>query len=92
MNKFLNFEDVSVIGQKTKKYNITSSHDGSYLGYIYWRNGWRRYVMHFSNDCDWSIECMAECYKFIAKLMQDRKEGIVEKNRDNNLCERIGKR
>lgn len=72
MAEFLKFKDVSDITQKTKKFEVFSVHDGSYLGHIYWRNGWRRYVMHFDYDCDWSVECMAQCYKFIAKLMQDR--------------------
>ena len=53
-------------------------HSGDVLGEIYWRSGWRRYVMHFETDCDWSIECMAQCYKFIQKLMQDRKLSEVK--------------
>ena len=72
MNDFLKFRDVSIPTQKTKRFEVTSSHDASYLGYIYWRVGWRRYVKHFDSDCDWSIECMAQCYKFISQLMQDR--------------------
>lgn len=72
MVSFLRFEDVSRDGQRTKRFNVLSAHDNYHLGCIFWRCGWRRYVMHFDKDCDWSIECLAECYKFIAKLMQDR--------------------
>ena len=72
MTSFLNFEEQKTTG-KTKKFLVYSSHGGDLLGEVYWRNGWRRYVMHFDCDCDWSIECMSECYKFVAKLMQERK-------------------
>ena len=78
MTDFLEFKDVSIPTQKTKRYEVYSAHDGSYLGYIYWRTGWRRYVMHFDNECDWSIECMAQCYKFTQKLMEER-NGIHNK-------------
>lgn len=74
VNDFLTYTDISIPNQKTKRYNVISTHDGSYLGYIYWRTGWRRYVMHFDKGCDWSIECMIECHKFTAKLMTERKK------------------
>jgi hypothetical protein len=72
---FLKFEEMILpknAKMKTKVFRVSSLHDGSYLGQVYWRNGWRRYIMHFDNDCDWSIECMAECYKFCQLLMQNR--------------------
>lgn len=69
---FLIFKEVPTKG-KTKMFLVHSAHSNDFLGRIIWRNGWRRYVMSFEADCDWSIECMAECYKFVAKLMQDRK-------------------
>jgi hypothetical protein len=71
MTQFLKFTEVPAEG-KTKIFSVYSTHDTSYLGYVYWNTGWRRYVMHFDSGCDWSIECMAECYKFVGKLMQDR--------------------
>ena len=69
---FLNFVEIETYG-KTKTFAVYSVHTSDLLGRIIWRNGWRRYVMRFDADCDWSVECLAECYKFIAKLMQDRK-------------------
>ena len=75
MGNFLRFEEVKTSG-KTRKFNVYSEHSDDYLGQICWRNGWRRYVMSFEERTDWSVECMAECYKFVAKLMQERK-GVV---------------
>lgn len=71
--EFLKFKDVTDKTKKTKKYEVYSTHDGSYLGDVYWRGSWRQYVMHFEGECDWSTECMAQCSKFLAKLMKERK-------------------
>lgn len=68
---FLTFVETTQTG-KTRKYDVFSTHSGDILGHIHWRSGWRRYVMSFDKDCDWSVECMAECYKFVQKLMEDR--------------------
>jgi hypothetical protein len=77
---FLTFTKIPFDG-KTEKYDVRSVHTDESLGtvteqddgLIQWRNGWRRYVMHFDGGCDWSIECMAQCYKFIQQLMNERK-------------------
>ena len=77
---FLKFEELPATG-KTKRFEVRSVHTDETLGTIIelhdgevrWRNDWRRYIMHFDRDCDWSIECMAQCYKFAQKLMEDRK-------------------
>lgn len=71
--EFLKFTDISSKTKKTKKFEVYSAHDGSYLGYVHWRTEWRRYIMHFESECDWSIECMNQCYTFITQLMQERK-------------------
>ncbi|MBI4029320.1 MAG: hypothetical protein HY376_03060 [Candidatus Blackburnbacteria bacterium] len=76
MSDFLNFKDISKAEQKTKRFGVYSTHSGDYLGYIAWDGGWRRYVMNFDVQCKWSVECMAQCYKFMAKLMQERKEAV----------------
>jgi len=75
MSIFLRFEQVKTSG-KTKRFNVYSDHTDDYLGYVAWDNGWRRYIMNFEKDCKWSVECMAECYKFVAKLMRERKEAV----------------
>ena len=68
MTDFLRFEEIETKG-KTRAFKVISAHSNEQLGQICWRCGWRRYVMHFDSDCDWSVECMAQCYKFIQKLM-----------------------
>jgi len=85
MTDFLKFIELPQTG-RTQRFEVRSVHTDEVLGTveekhdgaIQWRNGWRHYVMHFDRDCDWSIECMAQCYKFVAKLMQDRKVVDVE--------------
>lgn len=83
MTQFLNFILQKSTG-KTERFTVVSAHTDEELGEILWRNGWRRYVMRFDKDCDWSLECMAECYKFIAKLMQERKGASDERTRTIN--------
>lgn len=75
-NKFLLFKQINRPQIKTKVFYVYSTHSNVYLGSISWDTGWRRYTMNFEEDTKWSIECMAECYKFIAKLMQERKNNL----------------
>mgnify|MGYP001559393449 CR=1 FL=1 len=79
MTDFLKFEEYfQPKDRKTKMFKVVSAHSGDYLGLIYWRNGWRRYVMSFESQTDWSIECMAQCYKFVQKLMDERKKVAID--------------
>lgn len=71
-NKFLLFKQIDRPQIKTKVFYVYSVHSNVYLGSISWDAGWRRYTMNFEEDTKWSIECIAECYKFITKLMQER--------------------
>jgi hypothetical protein len=85
MTDFLIFTEIPVEG-KTKQFDVRSVHTNESLGtiteqhdgQIHWRNGWRRYIMHFDKDCDWSVECMSQCYKFIQKLMEERKNDVAD--------------
>jgi len=78
---FLRFEELETKGV-TQLFKVIGVHTDEPLGtitetddgQIKWRNGWRRYIMHFDRDCDWSVECLAQCYKFIQQLMQERKK------------------
>lgn len=69
---FLKFVDISDPKNKTKKFEIVSTHSGDYLAYIAWDCGWRRYVINFDASTKWSVECLRQAYKFVAQLMQDR--------------------
>ena len=61
---------------RTKKFSVYNASSGDYLGTLAWRTGWRRYVMSFETDSDWSSECMDECSEFIKKLMAERKRSL----------------
>ena len=76
MDKFLKIEELRQEG-KTRKFAVYSAHTMDNLGVVYWRPGWRRYVMHHL-EADWSCECEREMYCFLMKLMQDRKR-VMEK-------------
>ena len=75
-NKFLRIEDVTdkFPNKKTKTFWVYSLHNDIYLGVILWHPQWRRYIMQFESGCLCSVKYMAECYKFIAELMQKRKQ------------------
>jgi len=70
--QFLTFKDVSIEGQKTKRYAVFSTHNGDHLAYVVWDTGWRRYVLDVPYRTKWSVECLAQAYKFIQKLMNER--------------------
>jgi len=72
VGKFLEFRFIPNPGKKTLIYGVFSMQDHTPLGKIYWRCGWRRYVMSFDAQTDWDSDCMRECDVFVNKLMQDR--------------------
>jgi hypothetical protein len=71
---FLQFTEISDTG-KTKVWKVENSNDGSYLGYVKWYGGWRRYVLSLSVDnvpAIWSQDCLQDVSNFIKKQMDKR--------------------
>lgn len=71
MTEFLRFEEIRSEG-KTKRFAVYSAHSGDHLAYVIWDCGWRRYVLDIPYRTKWSVECLAQAYKFIQKLMEER--------------------
>lgn len=69
---YLKFEDVSSEKKKTKDFRIWSRNNGSFLGYINWRPGWRKYVFTPSEAVFDSI-CLQDIVDFLKNLMEQRK-------------------
>lgn len=71
---FLRFVEFPNPPNKTKLFYVYSAQEDEHLGLIYWRPGWRKYVMHFDEGCDWDTNCMQEANGFVKKLMEDRRK------------------
>jgi len=69
----LTFEEMDNPGRKTKLFSVKSNHDGTELGIIHWRSGWRRYTCSMLPDCDWSDDCLDELSAKLKLLMEERK-------------------
>lgn len=69
---FLAFTEIKDTG-KTKVWSVDNSNDGSFLGTISWRGGWRKYVLNVEPQTIWSADCLADVSKFIDARMAERK-------------------
>lgn len=61
---------------KTKTFEISSNHDGTILGNIYWYGPWRGYVFEpvMSYPTIWSEDCLKDLHDFLLFLREDRKK------------------
>lgn len=75
IKSYLTFVPSDKPGRKTHNWFI-KNHDGEFLGEIYWRTGWRKYVAAITVKSDWSIECLRELQTFIHRQMDLHKERI----------------
>lgn len=69
---YLAFTEVHDTG-KTKVWRVDNTNDGSYLGDVRWRGGWRKYVLSIQGSSVWSADCLRDVAEFIEKQMQERK-------------------
>ena len=70
----LTFEEMDNPGRKTKLFSVKSNHDGTELGIIRWRTGWRCYVFAPLPDCDWSDDCLDDLSAKLKQLRDERKK------------------
>lgn len=74
-NKWLEFKDQSVIGKKTKNFDVISKCSNCILGEIKWYPAWRHYNF-FPNtriETVHSDRCMLQIGFFVMKLNQEHK-------------------
>jgi hypothetical protein len=61
--------------KKKVTYNIKiHNKSGEFLGEIYWRSGWRTYVVTFQPYIDFDTKCMDDISNYIKLLLEERKE------------------
>ncbi len=91
MKEYLTFKENKdwAKDHKTKMFLVVND-EGTILGTIQWRNGWRRYVYSTVADIDWSTECLDQLNNFIKKLMEERKEPIPIEEGEHYNCSICG--
>lgn len=62
-----------VVGRKTHEWGVQSTHDGLTLGKVYWRNTWRKYVLHTWDDEDWDQVCLDQASEFLKRVNAEHK-------------------
>ena len=60
--------------EKKKTYNVKIYNKSSeLLGEIYWRSGWRTYVVTYEENIDFDIKCLDDISNYIKLLLEERK-------------------
>lgn len=75
---FLAFTEIEDTG-KTKVWLVHNSNDGSRLGTVRWRGGWRKYVLSTEGygESVWSADCLRDVAEFIDNQMALRAERLL---------------
>lgn len=71
--KYLEFNEESFIGKKTKIFRIWNKVTKDDLGEIKWNGSWRQYCFYPDSYTFWAKGCLLEVAEFINKLMFERK-------------------
>jgi hypothetical protein len=53
-------------GRKTERWEVSSVIGDCFLGYVSWRNGWRRYVFEPARETVFDAACLADLTKFVS--------------------------
>lgn len=71
-SKYLIFKRAKL--EKKKTYNVKIyNKDSEFLGEIYWRSGWRTYVVTYEPRIDFDIKCLDDISNYIKLLLEERK-------------------
>lgn len=70
MSAYLQFSELEVPKRAvTKRWEVGSLHDGSLLGWVYYRPTWRRYIFHPVTVV--ATQHDAECLRELAQFLED---------------------
>lgn len=72
-SQYMNFEDITPAGRKTKIIIVTAKRDGATLGEVSWWGAWRQYVFIPNEGTVFNKGCMNDIIAVIDKLMAERK-------------------
>ena len=73
MEYYLSFDELIIIGKKTKTVLVRSKSSGDTLGTIKWYCAWRQYCFYPNADTLWSKGCLDDVNNKIRQLMEERK-------------------
>jgi len=68
------FQETPMSGGKTRKFQVSSAHDGDLLAVVHFRPNWRCYVASMEKNIEWSTECLQDLQAFIKELQMEYKE------------------
>lgn len=67
------------MGRVTGAWHVHSLVDGSRLGYVDWRNGWRRYVFNPAMGTIYDAGCLREIADFCEEKTRDQQEAAARR-------------
>ena len=73
--KYLIFSRFKIGKKKTYNVNIHNK-SNELIGKIYWRTGWRTYVVTIEPEMDLDIKCWDEVSDYLKLLLQDRLDNM----------------
>jgi hypothetical protein len=62
---------------KTSVYSVSSNHDGTLLGKVYWYSHWHQYIFEPTMNCVWSSDCLGELNDFISVKNNSQRKNRV---------------
>lgn len=73
--KYLIFNRRRIKNKKTYNVDILNK-DNLLLGEIYWRTGWRTYVINIQPNMEFDIKCWEDVSAYVKLLLQERLDGM----------------
>lgn len=71
--KWIEFTDISIDTQKTKRFMVNNKENSNALGEIKWYGGFRKYSFFSFPDIVYEEQCLRDIATFLQLLMDERK-------------------
>ncbi len=81
--KFLVFSRTKLKNKKTYNVEIKNKYD-ELIGEIYWRTGWRTYVVNIAPDIDLDTKCLDDISGYIKLLLEERLKDLNKEEFPND--------
>ena len=81
--KFLVFSRTKLLNKKTYDVQIHNK-SGELLGNIYWRTGWRTYVVSIEPEIDLDMKCWHDIGNYVEALLAERADIKLKEAQEND--------
>ena len=90
-SKYLEFQEHTPEGRKTKIWYVISKTQGTLLAEIKWHGSWRQYTLWPSPNTIWNNQCLVDIVTFLCQENNIRREGKSKLTADKEGIKQNGK-